>query len=296
MKTYNILNLGAGVQSTALYLLAMEGKITRSGGIPVIFDYAVFADTQEEPEDPGESVYKHLEWLKGLGGPPIIIGTAGKLGEHLFRGTRSTGQGTRGDRFASIPCFTIGADGKKGKMKRQCTKEYKIEVIERAIRRQVIGLQPRQRIPLGVIVNQYIGISADEAGRMLRAQKRQDEKPIKWVVFHYPLIQSLNWTREDCRTYLAGKVPHRVPRSACTFCPFHSNEEWQRIKVRAGKDWERVIEIDRALRLPGMVVNRDMNAKLFLHRSCKPIDEIDFVGDRNGDREMAGECEGMCGN
>lgn len=62
------------------------------------------------------------------------------------------------------------------------------------------------------------------------------------------------------------------------------------------QDWNRVVEIDRALRLPGMVINRDLNAKLFLHRSCKPIDEIDFLTDQNGDREMAGECEGMCGN
>lgn len=91
-------------------------------------------------------------------------------------------------------------------------------------------------------------------------------------------------------------VPHRVPRSACTFCPFHANDEWQAIKARGGADWARVVEIDRALRKPGNVVNRKLDQQMFLHRSCRPIDEIDFTANKNDDREMAGECEGMCGH
>lgn len=77
-------------------------------------------------------------------------------------------------------------------------------------------------------------------------------------------------------------------------CPFHSNEEWQRIKLRNGADWKRVVEIDRALRRPGNVVNRKLEQQMFLHRSCRPIDEIDFT--QEGDVEMAAECEGMCGS
>ena len=52
MKTH-ILNLGAGVQSTALYLMSLDGEVQK-------FDAAIFADTQEEPED----VYRHLEWME----------------------------------------------------------------------------------------------------------------------------------------------------------------------------------------------------------------------------------------
>lgn len=70
-KTYHILNLGAGVQSTALYLMFLGGEIDQA------LDYAVFADTQEEPEP----VYRHLEWLCSLGGPPILTATVGKLGD-----------------------------------------------------------------------------------------------------------------------------------------------------------------------------------------------------------------------
>src|SRR4051812_36271314 len=109
-------------------------------------DYTVFADTQEEPE----SVYTHLEWLRPLGGPPILTDTAGKLGDDLINGKNSSGQ-----RFASIPAFTSATPGQTGGMlRRQCTSEDKIDVVERGIRRQVVSLQPRQRMPKGVRVVQ----------------------------------------------------------------------------------------------------------------------------------------------
>lgn len=41
MREFHILNLGAGVQSTALYLMSMRGEAPK-------FDCAIFADTQEE--------------------------------------------------------------------------------------------------------------------------------------------------------------------------------------------------------------------------------------------------------
>jgi hypothetical protein len=42
-----------------------------------------------------------------------------------------------------------------------------------------------------------------------------------------------------------------------------------------------------------------MKNQIFLHRSCKPISEIDFdQEDKQGDffYGMQNECEGMCGN
>jgi hypothetical protein len=117
------------VQSTALYLKFIRGEM------PWKLDAAIFADTQEEPE----AVYSHLTWLKSLNGPPILVGTAGKLGDDLIHGTNSSGQ-----RFASIPAFTTPDGGKTiGQTKRQCSKEYKTEVIGRVLRRQILGLPPK---------------------------------------------------------------------------------------------------------------------------------------------------------
>ena len=76
VRTYRILNLGAGVQSTTLYLMFRAGLI-----VPQI-DVAIFADTQEEPA----AVYAHLAWLRSLDGPPIWVRTAGKLGDDLQHG------------------------------------------------------------------------------------------------------------------------------------------------------------------------------------------------------------------
>ncbi len=91
MIEHHVLNLGAGVQSTCLYLLSRESEFKHH------FDVAIFADTQEETQ----AVYDHLAWLRSLGKPDIWVRTAGKLGDDLIRGTNSTGQ-----RFASIPAFT----------------------------------------------------------------------------------------------------------------------------------------------------------------------------------------------
>ena len=203
-KTYHILNLGAGVQSTALYLMFVNGEMDHQ------LDYAAFADTQEEPE----SVYRHLDWLRSLGGPPILIDTAGKLGDDLIHGKNSTGQ-----RFASIPAFTSATPGVTGGMlRRQCTAEYKIEVCERIIRRQIVGLEYRQRMPKGVKVVQYFGLSYDEPRRVSKVRNRFVGHP--WAEGRFPLFE-LEMTRGDCVDYLKGQqIPHEVPRSACVFCPF----------------------------------------------------------------------------
>lgn len=279
-----ILSLGAGVQSTALYLMFLRGEM------PVKLDAAIFADTQEEPK----AVYEHLEWLKSLNGPPILIGTAGKLGDALIRGRNSTG-----GRFASIPAFTTADAGKTvGITRRQCSKEYKTEVIGKVLRQEVLGLKPGQHVPRGVLVHQNIGISLDEAGRAMRMER--NVPPPKYIKRCFPLIDALI-TRSQCKTYLADKVPHETPRSACTFCPYHDDYEWHRLKREDRMGWARAVEIDTALRTAGAVANRQMDQVMFLHRSCKPLDLVQLDPKPPQSRmvqlpmNFAGECEGMCG-
>ncbi len=130
---FHVLNLGAGVQSTALYLLSREP------GSKIRFDAAVFADTQEEPG----GVYRHLSWLQSLGWPPIHVRTAGKLGDDLIHGRPGSGG------FSSIPAFTAEdhrtrlrfcAGVKEGMVRRQCTHDFGIT--------SDVPLLPR---PLGVL-------------------------------------------------------------------------------------------------------------------------------------------------
>lgn len=267
-----ILNLGAGVQSTTVYLMMLKGEVEPC-------DHAIFADTQEEPE----AVYRHLEWLQSLNGPAIHVVTAGKLGDDLSRGVNSTGQ-----RFASIPAFTSDGVSNKGMVRRQCTSEYKLGPIERFIRRELFGLPKGGRMKERVA--QIFGISEDEAGRAERIKRNA----AKWQIMEFPLIEK-RMTRGHCIEWLREYgIPHEVPRSACVFCPYKSNAEWRRLRDEDPHGWARAVEIDTTIRIPGRIVNRGLNQQLFLHRSCKPLEQVDLT-EKQHSLGFATECKGMCG-
>lgn len=287
MRDVHVLNLGAGVQSTTLYLMFMAKQIRdEDTGIPVPLDCAIFADTGDEPK----AVYEHLKWLQSLNGVPILVRSKGRLSDDLMRAENFTKQ-----RFASIPAYTmLPGDDDKGHLRRQCSREYKVDVIERAIRRDVLGLQPRRSIPKSVRLTQHVGISLDEAGRFTRMQKN---RPLG--LMRAPLIEKF-MTREACLMWLEefGNVPHIVPRSACVFCPFHDDQEWLNIKA-VPEDWNHAVAVDEALRKPGVIVNRNMDAEIFVHRSCQPLTQIDFAPKAKDDRQASipfwRECLGVCG-
>ena len=267
MREIHILSLGAGVQSTALYLMRN-------------FDYAIFSDTGEEPEE----VYRHLEHLKTLNRTPIIITSAGKLGDDLIVPREKS-------QFASIPAFVKNGE-KIGLTRRQCTAQYKIRPIERCIRRQVLGLAPRKRIPRDVRIHQYFGISTDEASRAIRAAKRFEGH--KWIVPHWPLIE-MGWDRRKAKEYAESVLGYPPPRSACVFCPFHTNQEWARIKRDDPSGWARAVEIDGGLRKPDAPVGKRFVGQLYLHRTCVPLDMVDLSPPSMLDPMTTGECQGMCG-
>jgi hypothetical protein len=272
-----VLNLGAGVQSTTLYLLGME-----PGGLR--FECAVFADTGDEPGP----VYKHLAWLQSLGGPPIMVRSLEvTLSESLTRGINSTGQ-----RFVSIPAYTAHPGEAEGQTRRQCTKEFKTNVIERTIRRELLGLLPRQRAPKDAVVN-LIGISLNERHRCGKIWKRFAK--IKWAKPEFPLVD-MGWGRIRCQEWLKDRVPHEVPRSACVYCPFRGNAEWLWLQEHDPVGWDKAVAVDASLRVPGNVVNRGMDKPMFVHRSCVPLPLVDFTEKDTIDMFSAKECQGMCGN
>jgi len=165
------------------------------------------------------------------------------------------------------------------------------QVVEQTIRREIVGLAPGRALPRGVQVIQYIGISWDERSRAFDVERRMKRG---WKAV-FPLLER-QWTRADCREFLSHNVPHEVPKSACVFCPFHDNHQWAMLKARGGKDWDRIVQIDTALRTPGTIVNRNLEQSLYLHRSCKPITEIDFENSKQASFDgFLMECQGVCG-
>jgi hypothetical protein len=279
-KEVHLLNLGAGVQSTTIYLKMIDGDIP-----PV--DMAIFADTQDEPQ----AVYKHLEWLMQQDGPPILVKTRGRISDDLLRGETSTGASRPW--VASVPFFTKNSDGEMGMTRRQCSNYYKSGVIELAIRRDLLGLKPRERVPKGTMIHQYFGISLDEAGRAVRIKARVEDH--KYFRTHFPLLEPPNgMTRGECHRYLENRVPHVVPKSSCVFCPYHDDALWLDLKKNHPEDFARAVEVDESLRVPGNVVNRNYSSPMFAHRSCTPLRDVEFKNERQFNM-FTGECEGMCG-
>ena len=94
-------------------------------------------------------------------------------------------------RYVDIPFYLKGRDGEgDGIGRRQCTDNYKIRPIRRRIR-EMLGLRPRQRVPAGITVELWLGISTDEAIRMRTSRDW-------WMTNRYPLIGG-------------GDVPQRLP-------------------------------------------------------------------------------------
>ena len=251
-----ILSLGAGVQSTTMLLMSLYGELP-----PV--DHAIFADTQDEPQE----VYAHLERLKAeceKYGLPFHRVTAGSLSDSVF-GPKRKG------RFM-VPFFQRNEDGTRGQGKRQCTVDYKLTPITQK-ERELCGVGPRQRMKS--TVERWIGITVDEIHRMKPSR-------IAWERNRWPLVE-MRMNRNDCHKWLEARG-WTAAKSACVYCPFHSNAEWRRLKA-IPSEWARVIEIDRKLNERGE----------FLHQTLKPIDEAN-IGDDSAQLNLWGnECEGMCG-
>jgi len=150
-------------------------------------------------------------------------------------------------------------------MPRKCTYDFKLVPIYQKARwyRPVVA---------------WIGISLDEAWRM-KAPFR------KWVTNRYPLVD-LNMRRSDCLRWMLSHGYPEPPRSACIFCPYHSNQEWRELPA---DEFIQAVEFERELQAvaPGE----------YLHRSRIPLDQVDFSTDEDrGQLNMFNnECEGMCG-
>lgn len=277
-KKLRVLNLGAGVQSTAIYLMMIDGEIEPA-------DVAIFADVKDEPQE----VYTHLRRLQKLDGPEICIVSAGSIGDNLVSGVNATGQ-----RYVSIPTFLQLGDTKGGMGRRQCTSEYKIRPIEKEIRVRMDATGRPLRSDQ--TVQQVFGLSFDEPRRVERV-RAQFVKRSGWSA-EFPLFDDM-MTRADCLQYLEKRWGHPVPRSACVFCPYHSDDEWIRLKAAGGAEWARIVEIDHAIREETSIRTKGMNATQYLHRSCKPIDEVEFKPSADSGQQTFNwsqmDCEGMCG-
>jgi len=266
-KTLTVISLGAGVQSSTMAIMAAKGDLP-----PV--DVAIFADTGNEPK----AVYTYLNYLSNILPFPIFKVIKGNIKDDMLNAKGKSN-------FVVAPFFTQNKiTGKKGMVMRQCTNDYKIQPIRIKIR-ELCNVKKGKHFPKDKYVEQWIGISTDEIGRMKPARD-------KYILNRHPLIEA-KMSRQDCINYLKKNDIPLPEKSACIVCPYHNDAYWHFMKTERPSEFADAVDFDKQVRN----ISRKEDEQLYSHRSCKPLDEVEF-NKKETDKQLDmfnNECEGMCG-
>lgn len=264
----NVISLGVGVQSSCMALMACLGLIEPKP------DLIVFSDPGWESKE----TYRYATWLKKeikKYDIQVIFTSNGNIKQDLIKAAQE------GTRVASLPYFTLSENGTNGMVMRQCTDEYKIQPVRRAIKKH-LGVKTAREIKEPITM--WMGISTDEIHRVKTSRER-------WIINRYPLIEK-EMSRLDCTNWLSRNGFPVPPKSSCIGCPFHSDQTWLEMKRNDPEAWQEAVEVDKTIRnMPRM------KSQCFLHSSRIPLDEVDLNEDQlEFDFDGFGnECEGMCG-
>lgn len=277
----DVLSLGAGIQSTTLALLAIEGALPKP-------DVAIFADTGWEPR----AVYDHLTRL-------TLALEAANIPVEVVRAGDLRADALDLDKPIKVPAFVKNPDGSQGKQMRSCTDRYKLRPIRELVR-ELLGAEPiaeaictgcagagervapwrakrddhvvgvcsvcdGERVlnrvglpPRGKWARMWIGFSTDEIERVT------DRGPGYARPWH-PLID-LGMSRVQCEAWLAVRGWGTTPKSACIGCPFHGNKMWRDMRDSDPASWADAVAFDNEFRHdPGL------RGELYLHRSLLPL-------------------------
>ena len=279
----NILSLGAGVQSSTLFLMALHGEFEQMPSA------AIFADTQNEPP----AVYAWLDELERISAGRIPIqrvtrgdiaaNTLSMLGAENKKGMKTTGHPplfVRNNANDARPAARVAG----GRLWRNCTADYKLLPIRQAARLLMTATGAKT-------VTQWIGISLDEAHRM-------KDSRVGYITNIYPLVDR-KMTRNDCLNWLIAHGYACPPKSSCIICPYHSNQTWRAMQRDDPASFAQAVEFDARLRENGKLPY--VIGDCYLHRSFIPLSEVDLTNAADhGQQSMfyddfGQECEGMCG-
>jgi hypothetical protein len=250
-----VLSLGWGIQSFTLASMVAIGELE-----PI--DVAIHSDTGYESKLTYEFAERWTEWLESHGvHVETVHGTDGTT-DQIFNTSKS------GYRFLKIPAFYT-QDGKRSIMRRQCTTHWKI----RPVRHWITKNRSKRK------VEQWIGISLDERERMRISD-------VKFLTNRFPLVEK-RMTRDMCIAWLENHGLEVPPKSACIFCPYHSEAQWAKTKS-VTDDWKRAIEVDELVR------NFELDKEIYLNSQLKPLAELDLDLQNENDRMEFFDCSGNC--
>ena len=241
----HILSLGAGQQSSDMYIRATLGEILPRP------HYAIFADTGAERARVYEQLWKLSQWaISQPSHIPILIVRNGHIVKDAMRAmaygeTRYVGP------------YMFNSDTGAPTLKK-CTREYKVIPKEREIRR-LMNLHGR------TAVVDWRGHTIEELSR-LKSDKR------KYFYVRWPLVE-LRLRRADCERHARDMTGIDFTWSACKMCPARCADvqSMREIKQHEPNEWKEIVEFDTWFRqLPAM------NAQTFLNRQLVPMADMDL--------------------
>lgn len=254
-----ILSCGAGMQSTALALMSCEKAMGRSSLYPdvPIYDAIIFCDLGLEPVWVKRQVEFIQQACEKAGVPFYILDTP------LYQDfMQNFGQ----RRTISIPWWTLGKDGHKSKMPRNCTIDYKVEMIAKFVRWDLLGYKKGERLrPEDIKAHEmHMGFSAEE-------KHRCKDNPNQLFINRFPLV-AMGLIRADNYRYILEEWGLDTKASACAFCPFHRNYFFQHIRQYEPETYAAVVGVDNLLR--DKTPKPPMDSDLFISRSRKRIADL----------------------
>ena len=253
-----ILSCGAGMQSTALALMACENvREPRKHPLVPVYDLIAFCDLGMEPP----WVMDQVEFIR------VACREAGIRFEILRSPLYEDYLRDFGKRrVVSIPFWTLDEDGKKGKMMRNCTMDYKINLIQKYVRWEILGYKKGQRTrPADIKAHEmHIGFSTEE-------KRRCGENPHRMFINRFPLVE-MGLERKDNYAYIRDAWRLETKASACTFCPFHRNYFFADLKQNHMGQYRDLVEFDEMLEREQP--NTKIRSKLYVSRSRKRIADL----------------------
>ncbi|MFG2143705.1 phosphoadenosine phosphosulfate reductase [Streptomyces sp. NPDC048696] len=238
-------SFGGGVQSVGLLVLAARRVIP--------YRTFLFANVGDDSEDPAT-----LDYVRDVAQP-----YAAKHGIQLHTLDRTTRAGEtetlwgrmmrQGSRALPIPVrMSNGAPGTRG-----CTRDFKIQVIGRHLRRHGASAASPATVA--------VGISLDEVSR---AANRRTE-PYERVT--YPLLD-LGMRRTDCQKVIADEGLPMPGKSACWFCPLKPLSAWREMRRDRPHLFLRACSLEEALNETRIWAGKG-NDPVFLTRTGRPLAE-----------------------
>lgn len=245
-----VISYGGGVQSTAMLVLAAQGKL----GYDV--DATLFANVGDDSEHPAT-----LDYVRDVATPWAAERgiTVHELKRIKRDGTVETLMGRlmrEGSRSLPIPVRMpdTGAPGT-----RSCTKDFKITVVGKWLKANGANKDNPATV--------CIGISTDEIARLSNKRIEPYERPV------YPLID-LGLDRSACQRVIA-KAGLPVPgKSSCFFCPFHRPPMWSEMRRDEPELFFKAADLEATLIARRKELGRD---PVYLTRFGKPL--ADAIGE-----------------